>query len=369
MYALSTLGSIIGTFLPVLWLIPSIGTARTFFTFSISLLAVALIGLGMVDWRATLRIAWMPVVLILLTIFTVAGPIKKTRGQIFETESAYNYIQVVESDTGGIRYLLLNEGQAIHSVYAPDMQINFGSWDYFLVAPFFNSPPVAMDDVERVGIVGLAAGTIAKQYTHIFGPIPIDGWEIDPKIVDVGRNFFDMQESNLNAIVADGRWGLNQSAHTYNVIGVDAYRLPYIPWHLTTQEFFQEVHQHLAPDGVVAINVGRTPFDRSLIEAMVGTLGSVFPSVHVVDVPNTFNTLIYATVQPTSPQNLVANELVLKGVDASWIILDVLKRAIDNLQVTPDSEVVFTDDRAPIELLTNAIAIRFILSGEMGILR
>jgi hypothetical protein len=138
---------------------------------------------------------------------------------------------------------------------------------------------------------------------------------------------------------------------------------------LTTKEFFQEVDRHLSPDGVIAINVGRTPFDRSLIEAMVGTLGSVFPSVHVVDVPNTFNTLIFGTVQPTNLENLVANELHLRGEGASWVILNVLERAIENVQITPYSETVFTDDRAPIELLTNAIVMRFILSGEMGVLR
>jgi spermidine synthase len=238
-----------------------------------------------------------------------------------------------------------------------------------LAAPFFNSPPVSIESVERIGLVGLAAGTISKQYTKVFGPIPIDGWEIDPEIVTVGRAWFDMNEANLNAIIADGRWGLSHSQHVYNVIGVDAYRLPYIPWHLTTREFFLEVLEHLTSDGVVVVNVGRAPDDRRIIEALVGTIGSVFTSVHVVDVPNTFNTIVYATVQSTQPENLVSNELMVCENNDTSLLCDVLRRTTVNLQPTPVSDVVFTDDWAPIEQLTNSTMLAFILRGNIDLLR
>jgi len=367
LYALSTLGSILGTFLPVLWLIPTIGTAKTFLALSLSLMAVALIGLGFSDRRAALRYALLPLVLIGLSILSLAGPIKASAGQIYEKESAYNYIQVIERD--GIRYLLLNEGQGIHSVYQRGADATLGTWDYFLSAPYFNPPPLAESDAVRLGIVGLAAGTIAKQFTQVYGPVPIDGWEIDPEIVSVGRRLFDMNEPNLNVVVADGRWGLEHSQWKYSVIAVDAYRLPYIPWHLTTREFFLEVRDHLVDRGVLAINIGRTPDDRRLIEAFVGTMGTVFPSIYVVDVPNTFNTLVYATVGPTRATNLADNLQALAQSEAHPLLLDAIARTIINLQPTPASEVVFTDDRAPIEQMTNAVAIRFILGGDLNSLR
>ena len=366
-YAISTLGSILGTFLPVLWLIPAVGTTRTFLVFSLGLLAVGLLGLLRADRKAALLYLWMPVALLALAWWVLQSPIKSTSGQIFERESAYNYIQVVE--IRGTRFLLLNEGQGIHSVYNPAGGPTFGTWDYFLAAPYFNPGADPVRPVERLGLVGLAGGTIAKQYTQVFGPIPIDGWEIDPDIVAVGREFFDMNEPNLNALVQDGRWGLAHSPWHYAVIGVDAYRLPYIPWHLTTREFFQEVRDHLTDLGVLVINVGRTPDDRRLVEAMVGTIGAVFPTVHVVDVPNTFNTIVFATVQPTSADNLAGNLASLRVNGASPLLLDVLERTILNLQPTPESEVVFTDDWAPIEQLTNSMAIRFILQGQLDTLQ
>ena len=362
-YALSTLGSILGTFLPVLWLIPSIGTAATFLSLSLVLLGVALWGMAGEVPGAALRHAWMPPALLLLSWLVLRGPIKTTQGQIYETESAYNYIQVLERE--GTRYLLLNEGQGIHSVHRPGVLLTGGTWDYFLAAPFFNPAPHPLERIRRVGLVGLAAGTIAQQYTAVVGPIPIDGWEIDPTILEVGRAYFDMTEPNLNAIAADGRWGLAHSPHRYSVIGVDAYRLPYIPWHLTTQEFFREAYDRLEADGVVVINVGRTADDRRIIEALVGTMATVFPSIHVVDVPNTFNSIVYASRGPTTSESLAANWAALQESGAPAELVEAVGRAVQNLQPTPDSSIVFTDDLAPIEQLTNALALRFLLSGEL----
>lgn len=358
-YAISTLGSILGTFLTVLWLIPTLGTARTFLVLSSALLAIGLAGLAAVDRRAVIRYALLAVALGAVSFWSFGQPLKSSEGQIFEGESGYNYIQVVERD--GVRYLLLNEGQAVHSVYTPDQLTTYGTWDYFLAAPFFNPPPVRTSDVKRVGIVGLAAGTVSKQYSAVYGPIAIDGWEIDPEIIEVGRTFFDMKEPNLNAIVADGRLGLQRSEHEYSVIAIDAYRPPYIPWHLTTVEFFTEVHDHLGESGVLVINVGRTPEDRRLIAAIVATLRQVFPSVHVVDVPQTFNSIVYATVQRTSPANLYANLDSLEESSEGDVLTEAVRRAATNLRPTPQTGIIFTDDHAPVERLVDSIVINFVL--------
>ncbi len=309
-YATSTLGSFIGTFLPVLVLIPLLGTNLTFIVFSMSLILVALGGLWLsCGWKCVIPWIWMPIILILLAVLLASGTIKNTSGQIYETESAYNYIQVLEID--GYRMLRLNEGQGIHSYWHP-VEIDFeGPWKQFLAAPFFNSPEYAPENVKSMAIIGLAAGTSARQATEVFGPILIDGFEIDPEIIRVGREYFGMTQPNLNAIAVDGRWGIQTSERKYNIIGIDAYRPPYIPWHLTTKEFFQIVRDHLTRDGVVVINVGRSPNDRRLIDGLAGTLMSIFPSVYVMDVPNTFNSIIYATNQPTHIENLYQNLIYL----------------------------------------------------------
>jgi spermidine synthase len=361
-YAISTLGSFVGTFLPTLVMIPTIGTALSFMTFACLLNLVALTGLWISSgWRKVLPWLWMPAVLVILAVVWSSQPTKKTPGQIYETESAYNYIEVLDRD--GYRMLRLNEGQGIHSMYHPDTLEYGGPWQQFLVAPFFNEAPYDPGQVQSMAIVGLAGGTVAHQATAVFGDIPIDGFEIDPEIIEVGRKYFEMTMPNLKSIPQDGRYGLTHSHNTYSVIVVDAYRPPYIPWHLTTREFFEAAREHLTPDGVIAINVGRSPSDRRLVDGMSGTLHSVFPSVYVMDVPYSFNTIIFATLQPTRIENLYANFEYLKAAGAHPLLCSSVDITLQNLQPTPDSHTVYTDDLAPIELITNQLVLDFVLSG------
>jgi predicted membrane-bound spermidine synthase len=368
-YATSTLGSFIGTFLPVLVLIPLLGTTRTFLFFSGVLLLVALGGLWLTSgWRSSLRYAWMLAALILLTAWLSGGRLKQTSGQIYETESAYNYIQVLEQE--GVHMLRLNEGQGVHSMWHPE-QLDFdGPWEQFLAAPFFNPPEYPPQQVKDMAIIGLAAGTTARQASAAFGPIPIDGYEIDPEIIRVGQEYFDMNEPNLNPVAEDGRVGLAQSNKQYSIIAVDAYRPPYIPWHLTTQEFFREVRDHLREDGVMVINVGRSDTDRRLIDGLVGTIRTVFPSVYVMDVPGTFNSIIYATRKPTRIENLYQNLIYLYTHDGIHpLLVDAVENVIRNQQPLPDSQVVYTDDLAPIEWITNDMVLDYVLFGDMEALK
>lgn len=358
-YGVSTIGSFLGSFLPTLILIPTIGTTRTFLVFSIVLLLVALAGLGSsAGVKKMLPYLFMLIGLILLVVFGKGG-VKQSAGQIYETESAYNYIQVLE-DANGTRYLRLNEGQGVHSEYNPAMLSYGGPWQQFLVGPFFYADREPAS-VTRIAIVGLAAGTTARQAAVVFPNVVIDGWEIDPKIVQAGRNYFDMNLPNLNVFVQDGRWGLEQSPETYDLVIVDAYRPPYIPPHLTTQEFFEIAADHLKSDGVLAINVGRAPNDRRLIDGLATTIGTLFPSIYVMDIPGTFNSILYATLQPTSAEALFDNLVRLQARgDAAPLLVESMYLAWSNLAPAPQQTVVFTDDLSPIEWLTNNLILNFL---------
>jgi spermidine synthase len=363
-YAVSTLGSIIGNFTPVLLLIPSVVTARTFLLFSGLLMAVALVGLARAGGRWGVYL-WMPLVLAGLAWLTLPGPVKPVEeGQrlLFEKESAYNLIQVVE-DEHGWRYLLLNEGQGWHSLYHPQQLLTGFTWDYFLIGPLFNPPPFHSHQVGRMAIIGLAGGTIERQYSAVYGPLSIDGVEIDPEIVRAGREFFGIGEAtlpNLNAVVADGRYFLAHTDRVYDVIAVDAYRLPYIPWHLTTVEFFREARERLDEDGVLIVNVGCTASDYRLVEAVIATLRTVFPATHVIPVPDSFNAIVVATVRPSSIDNLALN---LAAVDDP-LLAQVGERALANWRPVEAVGPIFTDDKAPVEQLTNLIVMRYFLEGE-----
>ncbi len=183
--------------------------------------------------------------------------------------------------------------------------------------------------------------------------------------------FFDMNPQrlpNLTVYAQDGRYVLNQLDNRYSVVAVDAYRPPYIPWHLTTVEFFQEIRDHLLPDGVVAINVGRTTTDRRLVDAMAATISQVFPAVHALDVPYSFNTILIATKQPSQPDNLARN-LALLPVDAPGALRETLALAAYSFSEIKPSDTVFTDDRAPVETLVDSLVLNFLFSGDIEQIR
>lgn len=368
-YAVSTLGSFIGTFLPTLIFIPAVGTRLTFAFFGMTLLVVALIGLArFASRREALKLIWMPLLLALIAFAFSNSALKNNRGQIYEAESAYNYIQVQEAD--GYTLLRLNDGQGIHSIYHPDALFYNGPWELFSVGPYFykdRSP----DDVKSMAIVGLAAGTAARQATLIYGEdLKIDGFEIDPKIVEVGYKYFHMGSPNLNVVVGDGRLNLDRSTKKYDIIAVDAYRPPYIPPHMTTLEFFQICAAHLNDDGVLTLNVGSTPGDRRLIDGLATTMAQVFPSVHIMDIPNTLNTMIYATQRPTSPADFLANTIrIAQDPNVNPLLPTAMATVYANLKSGYQPTTVFTDDRAPIEWIVNDMVVKFVFQGGLEFLQ
>ncbi|RLT44737.1 MAG: spermine synthase, partial [Chloroflexi bacterium] len=232
--------------------------------------------------------------------------------------------------------------------------------DFFLAAPYFTARRPGVVPVERVAIVGLAAGTIARQYTIAFGAVPIDGIELDAEIVAAGRQYFELTQPNVNVIIGDGRWVLAHSSERYSVVLVDAYRLPYIPAHLTTAEFFREVRAHLTRDGALAVNVGRAPDDRRLVDAIATTLASVFASVHIMDVPRSLNSVLVATMEPTQSAMLQRNLEALPA-SAHPLLRMALAAGVQALQLPAEPGLLFTDDLVPIEQLTDSILFRFLL--------
>jgi spermidine synthase len=364
-YAVSTAGSFIGTFLPILVLIPTVGTYKNFLILSGILLGMGFWGLlkTQLGWKnVLLKYGWMPVLIAISAWFGLRGNDKIATGLIYENESEYNYIQVQQ--ISGYNLLRLNEGQGIHSIYHPDTLDYEGAWQQVLAAPFFNTPPYSPENVQSMAILGLAGGTSARQAASVFPNCQIDGFEIDETVIEIGYKYFAMDIPNLMVYTQDARQGLREMDKKYQLISIDAYRPPYIPAHLTTLEFLQEVYDHLSEDGVLVLNVAQIGGDRRLVDALTTTIGTVFPSVYTSDVPNTFNTMVYATRSKTSIENLYKNYLLLdESGNFPALLKDTLETTILNLKPLGESTLLFTDDQAPVENLINAMLIDFYFSG------
>ncbi|HKW72684.1 MAG TPA: fused MFS/spermidine synthase [Candidatus Dormibacteraeota bacterium] len=355
-YALSTAGSILGTFLPVFWFIPSYGTRPTLEGFGLVLVAVSVAALW--PWPRRRFYAAFAAAVIIAWIFLPSGIKPPQVGQlVYEKESAYHYIQVVRD--GSKTELILNEGEAIHSIYDPENLLTGGPWDYMLVASSFHPAEPAEAPPRDVAILGLAGGTAARQYTAAYGTgVQITGVEIDPDILDVAHRYFHLDEPNVHAVVADARYWLDTQAGQYDVVVMDAYRQPYIPFHLTTREFFSEVKSHLRPGGVAVVNAGRTATDYRLVDAIASTMAPVYTNVFLVDVPAFNNTLVYGTTEPVTIEDVEHNLALVNEPVAQDVARSVLNDG--RLRVSPYHDQVFTDDLAPVERLIDEIIFSYV---------
>ncbi len=337
LYAISTGGSLLGTFLAALVLVPFVGTHRTFLVFSLSLVLVATLGLG----RRYLAAPALIAVLIALPPGAINTDVASGSRVIYETETPYQYARVVERP-GGERWLQLNEGVAIHSDYLPGSYLTGNYWDQFLVLPFAASeaPPA------RVAILGDAAGTTARAFGHFFPATQIDAVEIDGQLTEIGRRYFGLSSRpQLHTVTADARPWLASVSRRYDAIFVDAYRQPYIPFYLTTKEFFALVREHLSRHGTVVINVGHPRGSNALERVLSATLRSVFPYV-ARDPSEPTNTMLLASASPLSPSAL--------GVAAERLapqLRGTARAAAPRLAPALAGGQVYTDDRAPVEWL------------------
>jgi spermidine synthase len=345
LYALSTAGSLLGTFLPALVLIPAIGTQRTFLVVA-ALLAVSscfLLGARYLVVAAALA----------ALIVLPPGAVKAQEGLLHEETSYHQYIQVVEREDGR-RLLYLNEGVAVHSVWRPGGTVLTGGvWDAFLAVP-----PLLGRPLERVAILGNAAGTTARALGVYYPDADIDGVELDPAVSRVGRRYFGLEDNpRLTVHDADARPFLRRTDQRYDLIIVDAYHQPYVPFYLATREFFSLVRERLAPGGIVALNVAAVPDDKRLVRAIGRTLGAELPEV--LEWPALrFNTILVGLTEPLASGEL--GRRLASGPAELAPLRELLSREVRPLSA---SGRAWTDDRAPVEWLTDRMIISYAAEG------
>jgi spermidine synthase len=346
LYAISTAGSLVGTLGSTLLLIPLLGTRRTFLVLALTIAVTAVAGL-----RPVRRWALAPAAIAVLIALPVGALKAQTSGDgrvIYEAETEYQYARVIERDDG-TRVLELNEGQAVHSHYDPETVLTGDYWDGHLVLPFLGDP----EPPRRVAILGNAAGTTARAYGELFPGTRVDGVEIDGELSEIGRRYFDLRGPRLHLYDEDARPFLRRSDARYDAIHIDAYRQPYIPFYLSTREFFETVRDRLAPGGTVVINVGHPEGQERLEQVLSATMGDVFAHVARDPIEPT-NTLLVASDRELSPARLRAAPPSLP-VELRPLALREAARVEPPLR----GGEVYTDDDAPVEWLIDRSIVEY----------
>jgi hypothetical protein len=249
--------------------------------------------------------------------------------------------------------LHLNEGDVAHSVWRRGEVLTGGEWDAPLALPELVGRPL-----RAVAVLGNAGGTTARALGRYYPDADIDGVELDPAVTRAGRRYLGLGDNpRLTVHDSDARPFLRASHRRYDLVVVDAYRQPYVPFYLATREFFRLVRRHLAPGGVVVLNVATVPGDDRLADGVGGTLAAELPQV--VSWPALrFNTFLVGLERPL-PRATVARRLSQGPLDLAPLRRLFLR---DGRAVRPSARP-WTDDRAPVEWATDRMILGYAAGG------
>lgn len=342
LFALSTIGSLLGTFLPTLLLIPWLGTHTTITLFG---LLLGLISLPHIGTRKRTTLATL-----VLIVFAMAHIlIPKNSTDTASTETVYQRV-AINSPRDGLRYLQLDSGFGVQSVYDPTSILTGYYYEYTSLLPYLLNQDL-QEKPAQVLIIGLAGGTIARQMHYFFGPkVSLHAIELDPGVTRMANLYMGLKDVPIHITHGDGRQKLAENPNSYDLIIVDTYfNDMQIPWTMTTREFWQVVRRHLNPGGIAAMNIAAIGASKSaLVEAVTNTQAHVFPYVYdakLKEGKNSNHLVILSLAEPNIAQRLdvlPASEIAPLGER----ITSELTRVHHNTQLT-----TLTDDRAPIEWL------------------
>jgi len=348
MSGLNTVGSIVGTIGTSFFLVPYIGSRAIFYLLGVLTIACAAGLFALQRGRAR---AAAPAVLALVAAVLCGQPgtaraqvsVMAADGVIEKVESEYNNVFVIKQG----QMLYMNFGyrnsQYVESVF--DM-LDRGSLAarytrYMTIAAAYN------ERFERAAFVGLGGGRTASYLVDSFPQLSLEIAELDPEVIRLAKKYFGVKESErLKVHAQDGRIFLTRSKGTYDAVFLDAYRGPFVPFHLMTKEYFEIIKKHLRPGGVVAQNVEPSTM---VLDSAIRTIGAVFRNVDTYEAGGNVVIIAYDG-EPIPAARLRQRAAALtKQHKLRYDLVELLAAKRD---IRPqEGAKLLTDDFAPVEML------------------
>ncbi len=357
LYAISTVGSILGTLATSFVLINYLGVRALIQSLGFALMLMAVLG-----WLAARRQAAAGVGAVLIVLLAAGVTRAATQGPsdlVFAKDTVYHRITV--SDEGSIRYLKLdNYWQSARDRGQPRRTV-------FAYADYMHMPLLFVPQPRHVLMIGLGGGTVPSRYVTDYPSVTMDVAELDPQVVATARAYFGVEINDRFRVTArDGRLHLRLSTEPYDIILIDAYLKDTIPFHLATREFFILAGARLAPGGVLAMNIigALDGPDSRLFRAMYKTISLAFRTVYVFPVDfgplgslqSLRNIIVVATDEPALPVAEIERRARALVGDHK-VTVDRFLRAAEDLYQAPirtDDAPVLSDDYAPVDMLIPA---------------
>ena len=275
---------------------------------------------------------------------------------VFEVTSPYHNIRVV--DRGDMRILSFDGTEETRMSLRDPRQGHFEYTEYFHLPWLWNT------QLTQVLMIGLGGGSTQRAYEHYYPRVTVETAEIDPLVLHVAKEYFGLKESTTQRVqVQDGRVHLRRSKTVYDAIILDAYSEnrygAFIPYHLTTREFFELANQHLATNGVVAYNVMGT-FDcwrADILGSIYKTMTAVFPQVCLFPARWSQNVVVIAVKSDRKLSQAQLEQQANLLIRSGQIKLPTFLTRLQVLRTEPPASFkncrVLTDDFAPVEGMLN----------------
>ena len=344
LYALSTVGSILGTFLAGFFLIPFVGSEKTLYLIGATLigLSVLLAPFVVTKWNVAILITFVFAVIVCESkIYYLRQTV-----DLHDIDTEYSRVQVFKSTDPktkkAIRVIATDPYFVQSAMFLDSDELVLEYADYYHLLRHFKP------DFEHTLLIGGAGFTFPNEYLKKYPEAKMDVVEIDPQMTEIAGKFFRLEDNHrLNIIHQDGRVFLNQAdAGKYDAVLMDAFgSLFSVPFHLTTVEAARHIKRALKDDGVIIFNLGGAiKGDASkFLQAELKTYKTVFPQVYLFKVNDDYT--------DEQLQNLIIiafkneNAAPLTSGDAE---MSVLLEHLYTKDINSEIEIL-TDDLAPVE--------------------
>ena len=335
LYAISTIGSIAGTFCAGFYLIPLLGTTTILFLLAITLMILSIVAYAKNQFFLRTAILFGLIVL----AYTY-----ESHSNIIEVDTKYNKVWIYSQkphDTSREKKIMQVNRQKASTVYTDTKSTASAYVKYFDLAKFFKQ------DVNKALILGGAGYEYPRHFLTTFPDATIDVVEIDPKLTNLARKHFYLKDNpRLSIHHMDGRIFLNQMQQQYDVIYGNAFNsVASVPYHLTTLEAARQMKGGLKQGGVACINVvsslegAKSKFFRAEYKTFKAVFNHIylFP-VQYPDDPKKIQNIIIFALKGKPPESLTSKSPKFqKYLDHYW-----------NEPIETDLPVL-TDNHAPVD--------------------
>lgn len=285
MSALSTIGSIVGTFLAGFVLIPKLGVKNIILLVVIVLVILSYLIYEDKDIKYTIKIIATLVILVSLVLVGKKMFLQKHEDMILDTDSEYSRIWIKKfTNNSGKEYNTLEVDKGYESIASGEKNLTA---DYLKYYDLFN---YYQENTENVLMIGGAAYTYPSYFLEQYKDKKIDVVEIDSKMTELAEKYFDLntQNENLNIYHEDGRRYINTTQNKYDCILIDAFKGLNVPFQLTTEEALIQAKRNLNQNGIVITNIisALDGKNANFIKYEYATYKKVFKDVKIFKVQN-----------------------------------------------------------------------------------